>query len=368
MIRAGLVGLGKMGISHQAILNAHPDVDLVAVCDTSQYVLDILNKYTGVNVFSDYREMIDKSRLDCVIVATPSRFHAEMVHYALEHALHVFCEKPFCLDLHDGQELVELAAARRLVSQVGYHYRYVETFREAFRLLQVGVLGQVHHVRAEAYGPVVLRPTASTWRSSKTEGGGCLYDYASHALDLVNMLVGTPKAVSGAILNSVFSRSVDDEVYASLHFGDGATGQLAANWSDESHRKMSTKVTIWGANGRLAVDRQECQIYLRSPAPGAEQLPRGWTVRYTTDLIEPVSFYLRGEEYSRQLDAFIQAVQGKSGGVLSTFASALETDRVIHAIQAGAEVEPIAVGAHGVRGREHPRKRGLFGLWVKDRR
>ncbi len=368
MIRAGLVGLGKMGISHQAILNAHLDVDLVAVCDTSQYVLDIMNKYTGVNVFSDYRKMIDQSRLDCVIVATPSRFHAEMVRYALQHALHVFCEKPFCLDLREGQELVELAATRKLVSQVGYHYRYVEAFREAFRLLRAGVLGQVHHVRAEAYGPVVLRPTASTWRASKTEGGGCLYDYASHALDLVNMLVGTPNAVSGAILHSVFSRSVEDEVYASLHFDNGATGQLAANWSDDSHRKMSTKVTIWGANGRLAVDRQECQIYLSAPATGAAQLPRGWTVRYTTDLIEPVSFYLRGEEYSRQIDAFVQAVQGKSVEVLSTFASALETDRVIHAIAVGAEVEPIAVGAHAVLGRQRPGKRGLFGLRMKDRR
>lgn len=365
MIRAGLIGLGKMGISHQAILNAHPDVDLVAVCDTSQYVLDILNKYTGVGIFNDYRQMIDSSRLDCVVVATPSRFHAEMVRYALQRELHVFCEKPFCLDPREGLELLELATARKVVSQVGYHYRYVETFREAFKLLKAGILGHVHHVRAEAYGPVVLRPTASTWRSSKTEGGGCLYDYASHALDLVNMLVGTPEAVSGVILNSVFSRSVEDEVYASLHFANGASGQLAANWSDESNRKMSTKVTLWGANGRMAVDRQECQIYLRSPVTGPEPLPQGWTVRYTTDLIEPVAFYLRGEEYSRQIDAFIQAIQGRSVGVLSTFTSALETDRVLHAIAAGAAREPMKVGASS--GREPPEKRRFFWQRMKDR-
>ena len=367
MIRAGLIGLGKMGISHQAILHPHPDVDLVSVCDASQYVLDILNKYTGVNTFSDYRKMIEESRLDCVVVATPSRFHGEMVRYALEHGLHVFCEKPFCLDLQEGQQLVELAAERKLVNQVGYHYRYVETFRQAYRLLQAGVVGQVHHVRAEAYGPVVLRPTGSTWRSNKSEGGGCLYDYASHALDLVNMLVGSPSAVSGAILNKVFSRNVEDEVYASLHFADGATGQLAANWSDESHRKMSTKVTVWGVNGRLAVDRQGCQLYLRAPVSGAVELPQGWTVTYTTDLIEPVWFYLRGEEYSKQIDNFVQAVQGKSAQVLSTFASALETDQVIHAIIAGAEVNPIAVGTQP-GGAESPAKRGLFGLRTKGRR
>ena len=100
------MGLGKMGLSHHAILNAHPDIELAAVCDASQYILDILHKYTGVPVYTDYRRMIDEARLDCVVVATPSRFHGEMVRYALERDLHVFCEKPFCLDLAEGRALI----------------------------------------------------------------------------------------------------------------------------------------------------------------------------------------------------------------------------------------------------------------------
>jgi len=368
MIRVGLIGLGKMGISHQAILHAHPQVDLVAVCDASQYILDILHKYTGVTTYTDFRKMIDESRLDAVVVATPSRFHGEMVRYALDHDLHVFCEKPFCLDLQEGQSLIELAAAKNLVNQVGYHFRYVEAYREAHRLLQAGVLGTLHHVRAEAYGPVVLRAAGSTWRSSKSEGGGCLYDYASHALDLISLLVGTPVAVSGVILNKIFSRDVEDEVYASLHFANGVHGQLAANWSDESHRKMSTKVTVWGVNGRLAIDRQECQLYLRAAVTGAVDLPQGWTVRYTTDLIEPVWYYLRGEEYSKQIDAFVRCIGGHKEMITSTFASALETDRVIHAMLSGADIGRVSVGDATTQSNEVPQTRGLFGMRKKDRR
>jgi scyllo-inositol 2-dehydrogenase (NADP+) len=367
MIRAALVGLGKMGLSHQAILNAHPEIRLVAVCDASQYLLDVLQKYTGVRTFSDYRKMIDGVELDSVVIATPSRFHGEMVRYALERGLHVFCEKPFCLDLAEGRALAELAASRQRVNQVGYHYRYVEAFREAQRLLQAGALGRVHHVRAEAYGPVVLRPAGATWRSSKSEGGGCLYDYASHALDLVNMLVGTPVAVSGAILNRVFSRDVDDEVYATLHFADGSSGQVASNWSDESHRKMSTRVTVWGENGRIAVDRQECQIYLRAAVGGAAALPQGWTIRYTTDLIEPIWYYLRGEEYSRQIDAFVQSIHNPGTRVASTFETALATDQVIHAIIAAAAQGRVQVGA-GAAPAQASTPRGLFGLGRKGRR
>jgi scyllo-inositol 2-dehydrogenase (NADP+) len=54
MIKAALIGLGKMGISHQAIITAHPDVKLVAVCDAASYVLALMEKYTGVKTYSDY--------------------------------------------------------------------------------------------------------------------------------------------------------------------------------------------------------------------------------------------------------------------------------------------------------------------------
>jgi predicted dehydrogenase len=59
-------------------------------------------------------------------------------------------------------------------------------------VLESGALGKLHHVRAEAYGPVVLRPKGATWRAAKSEGGGALYDYACHAIDLMNFLAGAP--------------------------------------------------------------------------------------------------------------------------------------------------------------------------------
>ena len=360
MIRAGLIGLGKMGISHQAILRVHPHVQLMGVCDSSQYVRDVLGKYTPTPTYGDYRRLIDECQLDCVVIATPSRFHGEMVKYALERGLHVFCEKPFCLDIQEGQRLVEIATAGKLVNQVGYHYRHIETFLEAKRLLDAQVLGEIHHVRAEAYGPVVLRPAGSTWRSSKEQGGGCLYDYASHAIDLVNFLVGAPVRISGAMLNSIFSKTVEDEVYASMHFANGATGQIAANWSDESHRKMSTRISVWGSNGRMTIERQECQIYLRRAVESPVALPRGWTIRYATDLAQPVWYYLRGEEYSNQIDHFVRCIETRADDNICSFKSALETDKVLELVLQAAQS-----GSAAVQSPAGPRKRttrygGLF--------
>src|SRR5208282_122510 len=109
MIRLALIGLGKMGISHLAIVNSHPDVQVVTVCDTNSYVLSTLNKYTGIKVSTDYRRVLAGGNLDAVIIATPPRFHGEMVRAALDRRLHVFCEKPFCLNAGEGAELAALA-------------------------------------------------------------------------------------------------------------------------------------------------------------------------------------------------------------------------------------------------------------------
>ena len=339
MIRTAMVGLGKMGLSHLAIVRAHPDIDLVAGCDATAYLTDILNKHAGLKCYGDFDRMLESEQLDAIVVATPSKLHAPMVRKALDRGLHVFCEKPFVLDVADGEELVELARAKSLVTQVGYHYRFVGAFKEAARIVKSGALGTIHHVRAEAYGPVVLRPKGATWRSAKNEGGGALYDYACHAIDLVNFIVATPSMVSGVVRHSVFSRDVDDEIYGTLHFDNGASGQLSVNWSDESFRKMSTKISVWGTKGRLTADRQECQLYLREPHDALPGVGAGWTVRYTTDLTDEVWFYLRGEEYSAQIDYFAESVRTRRLDGENSFASALDTDRVV-AMMLGAAEQP----------------------------
>lgn len=176
MIRVGVVGLGKMGLSHLSILNAHPEVEVAGICDSAGYLLGVLNKYTGLQTYPDLDAMLDKADLDAVVISTPSSMHASMVRTALERGVHVFCEKPFCLDPTDSAALTALAAEKNLVTQVGYHYRFVGAFAEVKRLLDLGAIGRVTHMLAEAYGPVVLKPQGSTWRSKKSLGGGSLYD------------------------------------------------------------------------------------------------------------------------------------------------------------------------------------------------
>lgn len=338
MIDVAVVGLGKMGLSHLSMIKAHPDVNLVGVCDATGYLLDILAKYTGVTTFKDFTKMLDEAAPQAVIIATPTHLHASMIREALQRGIHVFCEKPLVIDPADSVALTALADEKGLVTQVGYHNRFVGAFQEVSRLLELGAIGPVNTALAEAYGPVVLKPSGRTWRSQRATGGGCLYDYAAHPLNLLTWYLGSPQSVSGSQLTSIFSAQIDDAVASTLHYEHG-TAQIISNWSDESQRKMTTKITLWGTHGRIYADRQEIQVYLRDTAPVPDGYQVGWNVKYTTELSEAPWFYLRGEEYSAQLDAFVQRIiEGDSRGV-NDFSSAAVTDRVISMISEDAARE-----------------------------
>jgi predicted dehydrogenase len=325
-----------MGLSHLSIANALDHFEVVAVCDNSRLVTDVLGKVTGLKGFNDYDEVLKLQDLDAVLIATPSIAHEPMIRKALDRGLHVFAEKPLTLDAAASAELAEVAAARGLVAQVGYHNRYVGTFAEAARLLAGGVLGKVTHALAESYGPVVLRRTKPTWRGKAGQGGGCLHDYAAHPINLLNWNFGAPQACIGASLPRHMSAEVEDQTHAMLQFADGVVGQVSVDWSDPSVRKMTTKLSVWGEFGKLYVDRTELQLFLTDKAKVPEGYRDGWTVRHITDLTPPVSFYLRGEEYSAQLEAFGRAIL-KGEPQRNGFASGAETDLTIEMIRSAAE-------------------------------
>jgi predicted dehydrogenase len=327
-VKLALIGLGKMGLSHLSIAGAHPEVQVVGACDTSAMVIDFLKKFTPFPCFDNYKKMIAEAKPAAVIVAVPTKYHFEIIEYLLQQKIHVFCEKPFTLSHAESQKLTALAAANNLVNQVGYHNRFLGTFIEMSRLIKAGVLQDLHHFTAESYGPVVTKPQQDTWRSNANEGGGCLYDYASHVIDLVNNSLGNISKVSGCLLKKIYSKNVEDAVYGLLQLESGLTGVLSVNWSDSTYRKMTTQITIEGANGKIIVDATELKLFLKAPVKN-EKYTAGWNIQTVGALQSSVDFYLRGEEYSAQFNYFIAAVKGLEPNTINTFAQATHTDKAI---------------------------------------
>jgi len=332
MLKGGVIGFGRMGITHYSILNTHPDVQFVAVCESTEYVVKNLKRYTSLELFNDYKDMLDKAALDFVIVATPTVSHAEIVKAAIQKNIHVFVEKPFSLSAQEGENLVKMLEGKPLVNQVGYFLRFSDVFRHVKKILDDGHLGQVIHYKNEMYGRTVLKPSKSSWRSKKQMGGGCMLDFASHCIDFSDYLFGPVKAATGSMLKNIHSADVEDAVYTNLIHSNDVTGSILVNWSDASYRRPYNRIEIVGTKGKIVADRQEYRLYLHDTEVSGI-FTKGWNIHYLPELEKGTRFGLRGAEFTSQLDHFIECIKEKRTKTACTFEDGQRTDCVIEMIK-----------------------------------
>jgi predicted dehydrogenase len=331
MLKAGFIGFGRMGITHFSILNTHPSVRVVAICDPSKTMLSILKKYLKVKLYSDYQEMIDGVALDFVVVSTPVDSHSEIIKVAIDRNLHTFTEKPFALSIADGLETLAHLKGKMLVNQVGYVNRFNEVFIQVKRLLNAGVIGEVKNFSSEMYGATVLKDSKTTWRGRRKSGGGCMYEFASHCIDLLIYLIGKPDRVAGSVMQSIYSSDVEDMVSSMLMYKNGCSGHIMVNWSDETFRRPTNVITIFGTRGKIIADRHAFKIFLKKDNQD-NGFQKGWNTRYITDLGQSVRYYVRGNEFTRQLDYFVDCIERKRSDNISSFTEALKTDVIMEEI------------------------------------
>jgi len=330
-LRVGIIGAGRMGITHHCIINSRPDVAVAAVADPSALVTKMLGKYTGVKAHKDYRGLL-REPLDAVLVCTPPAANHEILAAVHERGLHAFVEKPFTLSAGHGRELAERFEASGLVNQVGYVNRYNDVFARAREMVADGLIGRVHRFRSEMYSSTIIREQGEEgWRSTHANGGGALYEMASHAIDLINFLFGKPDLVKGTSLTRVYSKAVEDVVSTSFLYEGGLSGSLYVNWSDESFRKPTNKIELFGEGGKIQADQHGMKVFLKAPSE-KYGLRAGWNQLYITDLFSNVPFYLRGIEFTAQLYDFVDAIRDPGTRPRCTFADGAAALAVIDAM------------------------------------
>lgn len=335
MITVSLIGLGKMGVSHLSILNANTNVTVVGLADTSKFVIKSFSELTDFDVYDDYKEMIEITHPEAVIISTPSSIHYEIAKYVLQKRINVFIEKPLALSYNKSKELVELSQ-NKIITQVGYHNRFIKTFKFAQNVVEAGCLGEIYNFWAHAHGPAITKPSNS-WRTSSPVGGGCLYDYGSHVINLLSFILEAPDKVDYASFKKIHSNNVEDMVSAQLSCDGNKRGYLELNWSDESYRRMTTEITIWGNKGKLYVNSQEVHVFLKDECPYLK-LKKGWNIKSLIDFANDIRFFVRGEEYSAQLEYFINKIKNKDYNNINSFEEASQTDLLIEKINSFKEV------------------------------
>ncbi|MGQ3039875.1 MAG: Gfo/Idh/MocA family protein [Brevundimonas sp.] len=336
-LRIGIIGAGRMGVTHQCIISSRPDVKVVAIVDPSVVVTKMMTKYAGVRAYKDYSSMLQKEALDAVLVCTPPAANHEILSAVAESKLHAFVEKPFTLSAGSGRELAGMFAARGLVTQVGYINRFNDVFMKVRSFLDDGLIGNVVRFRSEMFSSTVIRdPGEKGWRTTHANGGGAVYEMASHAIDLIHYLIGKPDYVGGTCMSKVFSRNVEDIVSSSFAYKSGTMGSIYVNWSDPTFRKPTNKFEIFGEHGKIQADQHGMKVYLNR-ASAAHGLNAGWNQLYITDLFNPAPFYLRGVEFTAQIYDFVDHVKRGDTNTRCSFSDGADALSIIETMFADFE-------------------------------
>lgn len=332
-VRIGIIGMGRMGLTHYPIINTHPSVDIISVADTSSLILDMMKKYIPkLKTYTDYMDLLNARDIDGVIICTPSSLHYEACKLAGQNGIAVFCEKPFTTSPEKAKELADLFEQKGLVNQVGYVNRYSKLFQTTKDYIEEGLIGKLVHVKGEFYSCTITKPQSSNgWRSTRENGGGATYEMGAHILDLLCFMLGKPKKVFGSVLNNMFSQSVEDIMLTNILFKNEVSCSVFVNWSDVTYRKPMMKLEFFGDKGKILVDFYGIKIYL-SDASDKYKLIKGWNNIPANLIIGHTPFYVRGNSYTRQLYDFADEILGKKSGSICSFRDAAETQEVIHTI------------------------------------
>ncbi|MCG2796503.1 MAG: Gfo/Idh/MocA family oxidoreductase [Actinomycetia bacterium] len=297
----GIVGLGKMGIAHMAILNALDGVTVKAVAEKQKLIIKgVKSIMPAVNTYNDYQELLDSEALDAVYITAPTSLHAKMAEDCLKRGINIFIEKPLGVSAKDTRHLVELVRDNEVITMVGYCKHFIDTFRKAKSVLESGILGKAIYFNSYMYISQLFSGGVG-WRYKKeSSGGGVLNILGTHLVDVLLWFFGDVASVTSAV-KSHYSDEVEDFTHSYLTFKSGLAGSFDASWSIRNYRLPEIKIEVQCENGMLAATEDYVKYFIDSE-------DRFHLVR-EQDLYTGVDVYVGGPEYTREDAHFMQCVR-----------------------------------------------------------
>lgn len=269
--KIGIIGVGGIaqGKHIPAFVN-HPDVEIVAVCDANEEILNKVANELGVkHRFTDYNDLIKIDEIDAVDVCTPNFAHAEPTIKALNAGKHVLCEKPIARNAEEGAAMVEAAKKAGKQLMIAYCWRWHTGAQALKRFIDAGDMGDIYYARVHALRRRGI-PGWGVFTQKDKQGGGPLIDIGCHLLDLTLWLMGQPKpvAVSGQCYTKFGNRpglvgllgqwdhtnyTVEDFATGLVRFDNGATLTIESSFAANVEKSI-INTHLLGTEGGCQLD------------------------------------------------------------------------------------------------------------------
>lgn len=220
IIRTGIIGYGLSGrVFHAPFIDVVEGYELTKISTSNpDRIKQVEERYPTTVVVPDGNGIINDPEIDLVIVTSPNTDHYRWAREALLAGKHVVVEKPFTVDVAEADDLIEIAKRQNKILTVYHNRRFTSDTKTVKKLLDSGLLGEVHdyethfdRFRAEP------RP-GGAWREDPLPGSGIFYDLGSHLIDQALWFFGMPTAVTAEINSQRPWAKADDHFDVRLHY------------------------------------------------------------------------------------------------------------------------------------------------------
>ncbi len=270
ILKAAVIGFGFIGIAHVDAIRRVSGVELVALVDITeaQKKAEMLGIPNG---FSDYKEMIEVCKPDCIHICTPNHTHKEIAVYALAHGVNVICEKPMARNAKEAKEMLEAAKESGLIHAVNFHNRFYPANHQLRNIIQDGALGKIYGIHGGYLQDCFSQKTDFNWRMLSQNGGNTRVtsDIGSHWIDLAEYMIGSKvKEVFAEFQTDLPVRKIqqaeevqdievdtEDTSYIMLRFENGAVGNAVFSQVYQG-KKNQTTYQVSGSKGSASWDSE----------------------------------------------------------------------------------------------------------------
>jgi len=326
--RIGATGIGYMGQLEARICKEMQGFEVVGLHNRTFAKAQGLADELGCSAYETLDDMLDKARLDAVIIATPNNAHLAPVLKAARAGAHIFLEKPMGLHMQECREMMRAADEHGVSLFMGHPQRFMDGVRRAKNAVTQGAIGRPVALRAERFFWVDLNHSAPGWKTRKSQSGGHLFHHI-HEIDTARWILGDASSVYAQMGNLAHQGAgadgEDDVVQVAVRYEQGTLGtfEFGSAYRTRSHflrvdGSEGTVVVNWGAQGGGKVfitrgqttqehnmyDEPECQ---RSAAEVYAAIAKG--VVHGSDKWGAPLFLRRLVE--RELDCFHRVMDGK---------------------------------------------------------
>jgi predicted dehydrogenase len=327
-----IIGLGKIGIMHTAMVRNVPGARLAALVDREprlgRHVQSMMG--TPVPFFTSIEEAAKEVSLQGALVCTPQFAHRPVAETCLGLGLDVFVEKPLAHTLDDAEAMVaSLRKKPGALAAVGYMKSHQGHCQEVGRLIREAALGRLKSFDAGCYLSQVFAAKKGWIYTKGLSGGGMVINSTCHLLHTLHRWFGPVRSVTAECW-SVHSTEVEDEATADLEF-EGISGKLHTSWSKPGYSVETSTVKIFGEDGQLEANEGGFRLELRHGSAGYEagshDLPRAEFEKAAFNLSPGYG----GEGYYREDEDFVKACSSRRPAGVS-WDEGLAVQRVIDAI------------------------------------